>query len=347
MSSEQEAGRDSGYAIGALGGVFFCVILVILFLIVFVFKAYKTTFQRLILYFILISVLCELTFALQIAVNFEVQAWICASIVYFYLYFPLAYHVYITVVTNCTFLLTLRLLRGRTNLWSGGRLVECFCVVSTIIVPFAFMWLPINDGGFEALNCNQSDRSQDWTAWNRDAIVLNLMVLVMCVNVLFVCVAIFCCICCFVRRRVQNQQTAILLKNLLYYTAINTTMVGINFLSVTYCFYRSQHKTLSTSFADAVNIILDVLIPLIIFISVVFQAILSIRTTRSQSSSHSVEQDDFRVRTDSEYSATNPTSHPINQPSHTYFSTPYTGAFTTVTVSSSDSDDEEKPLITV
>ena len=28
---------------------------------------------------------------------------------------------------------------------------------------------------------------------------------------------------------------------------------------------------------------------------------------------------------------TNPTSYPINQPSHTYFSIPYTGAFTEVT----------------
>jgi hypothetical protein len=34
--------------------------------------------------------------------------------------------------------------------------------------------------------------------------------------------------------------------------------------------------------------------------------------------------------TDGKENQTNPTSRPLNQPSHTYFSIPYTGAFTQV-----------------
>ena len=44
--------------------------------------------------------------------------------------------------------------------------------------------------------------------------------------------------------------------------------------------------------------------------------------------------------------ATNPTSHPMNQPSHTYFSIPYTGAFTQVTVNEHNEEEGERtPLI--
>ena len=129
--SEQEAGRDSGYVTGALGFVFFVIILIILILVTCVFKVYKTTFQRLILYYIVIGLLCELTFGLQIELNLGSQTWICVPIIYFYLYFPLAGHVYITTVTNWIFLLTILLLRGNIKLLKGGKCIECFCIATT------------------------------------------------------------------------------------------------------------------------------------------------------------------------------------------------------------------------
>ena len=343
--SDREAAIDSGYAVGASGIVFSIVVLTTLILVICVYKAYRTTFQRLILYFIVISFLCEVTFALQIAVNYEIQIWICVPIIYFYLYFPLAFHVYLTVVTNCTFLLTLRLLKGKTNLWHGGKIVESICIALTIAIPVACLWLPIKDGAFEALNCNQSNLTQDWNDWNKDDIVINLIILIMCADVILVCIVLCCCIC-FIRRRVQNHQTLVLLKNLLYYTGMNATVMSVNLLTVIYCFYRynveSKHLYFSPTLSDTINIIIGVVLPLIIFILVIFQSALSIQTTKSQSSRQSVDYVGHGRDADDEC-PTNPTSYPINQPSHTYFSIPYTGAFTKV--SSSGSEEEQTPLI--
>ena len=343
--SDQEAGRDSGYANGALGILFSLIVLATLVVVVSVYKAYRTTFQRLILYYIIIGLSCELTFALQIVLNFSDENWICTPIIYFYLYFPLASHVYITAVTNCTLLLTLRLLRGKISLWRGGKWVELVCIVLTVIVPVFYIWIPIRDGSFEAVNCNKSD--QDMPTWNGDAIILNLMVLAMCVEVLLVCIvlcSIFCAI--RVRLRIRNRQTAILLKHLLFYSGINAMMMTVNLLSITYCFCRSKITHLSNSASVIINVIIGTILPLIIFISVIFQAILSIRTANSQSGSHTSSRVNYMRKAD-EF-PTNPTSHPINQPSHTYFSTPYTGAFTEVSSnehSDSDSEDEGKPLL--
>lgn len=42
---------------------------------------------------------------------------------------------------------------------------------------------------------------------------------------------------------------------------------------------------------------------------------------------------------------TNPTSHPVNRPSYTYFSVPYTGGFTQITDGAQDETEEQTPLI--
>ena len=343
--SEQEAGRDNSYAAGTSGIIFSFVVVSILLVVVFVYKAYRTTFQRLILYFIIIALFCELTFALQLVLNLSNVRWICVPIIYFYLYFPLACHVYITLVTNTSFLLALRLLKGTfTKIQKGGQCgeVEVFCIVLTIITPMAYIWIPIHDGSYEALNCNGSEEESEMDTWNKDAIVLNLIVLVMCLEVVLVCI-VLCCIFCLVRCRVRNRQTTILLKKLVYHTGINAVMMGINLLAVTYSFYRSRVHP-SELMSDIVNTILGILLPLIIFVAVLFQALLSIRTAKGQSRSYTVHQIKCNGDTNCE-DPTNPTSHPINQPSHTYFSAPYTGAFLTISAEHTNSEGERRPLI--
>ena len=164
----------------------------------------------------------------------------------------------------------------------------------------------------------------------------------MCVEVVLVCVVI-CCIFCFVCRRVRNRQTSVLLKKLLHHTGINAVMMAINLLAVTYSFYRSRVHP-SELMSDTIYILLGVLLPLIIFVAVVFQALLSVRTARSQSSSYTIHQIKDKRDTDCE-DPTNPTSYPINQPSHTYFSTPYTGAFVTSVGHTNSAEGEKSPLI--
>ena len=142
----------------------------------------------------------------------------------------------------------------------------------------------------------------------------------------------------------RNRQTTILLKKLLYHTGINAVMVGINLLAVTYSFYRSRVHPSELMF-DIVNTILGIPLPLIVFFAVMFQALLSIRTAKSQSRSYTVHQIKcHNGDTDCE-DPTNPTSHPISQPSHTYFSAPYTGAVLTISTEHTNSEGENRPLL--
>jgi hypothetical protein len=106
------------------------------------FRAYKTTFQRLILYHIIISLFCECSFALQIQINYPHPRWFCAIVIYLRLYFMLSWYVYTTAVTNYLFLLTLRLLRGNPKIWQYGNFAECFefCVCLSLALPVAYMY---------------------------------------------------------------------------------------------------------------------------------------------------------------------------------------------------------------
>ena len=85
--------------------------------VVCAFRAFKTTFQRLILYHIVITLLCECSFALETQLYSPYPRWLCVTAIYLYLYCLLSWYVYTIAVTNYLFLLTLRLLRGNPNIW--------------------------------------------------------------------------------------------------------------------------------------------------------------------------------------------------------------------------------------
>ena len=264
--------------------------------------------------------------------------------IYHYLYLSLAWHAYVTAVTNFLFLVTLCIIKGSPNIGKGGKLVECVLILLAILSPVTLIWIPIHDGSYEALHCNNQP-----SGWYEDVIILNVVVLVFSAEVVLVCIAL-CCTFCFIRKRIQNRRTIVLLKNLLYHAGINATMMGLHILFIIYSFYRYRTHP-SRSLSDAVYIVSGVGFSLILFLSIIFQSLLSVKSQSGEvgckwccTVNHRRHRD--YMDTDRNENLTNPTSHPINQPSHTYFSVPYTGAFTQVTPNEHiESEGEERPLI--
>ena len=137
MSNDSELAyqEDSNLVTGISGIVSAPIILTFLTVVVCVFRAYKTTFQRLILYHILIALFCECSFILQIQINSPHPRWLCVTAMYLYMYSVLSWYVYTTAVNNYLFLLTLRLYRGNPRIWQCGKFAECVCIFLSLTVP--------------------------------------------------------------------------------------------------------------------------------------------------------------------------------------------------------------------
>jgi hypothetical protein len=160
--------------------------------------------------------------------------------------------------------------------------------------------------------------------------------LVLCLEVLIVSLTL-CSLFCYLRRVYKTQRLlSTLLKHFIYHTGISSIVVGYIIFWSTYCLYRyCRHP--SKILSEIAYIIRAVIVPLMLFISAVFQSLLSIRHQNGQYCQNfrkicckSRTQERPYMDTDRNENQTNPPSNPLNQPSHTYFSIPYTGAFTQV-----------------
>jgi hypothetical protein len=124
---------------------------------------------------------------------------------------------------------------------------------------------------------------------------------------------------------------------------------GLVVLLETYFFYEYYYGHTSKLVSVIIYTIGGAIKPLALLISAVFQTLLSIRHQNSQycqkickiccKSRRQVTQERPYMDTDGNENQTKPPSNPLNQPSHTYFSVPYTGAFTQV------ASDEHYPYI--
>ena len=328
--------------IGIAGNVCAPIIFALLGVVVCVFRAYKTTFQRLLLYHIAITLLCECSFALQIQVKSPHPRWLCVIALALSSYYILSWYVYSAAVTNYLFLLTLRLLRGNPNIWQHGKFAECFCVFLSLALPAAYMWRPIHDGTYEALGCDKNFSANNLKLLDTDFIIVDTAILVLFSEALVVSI-ILCSLFCYLRRvyRAQRQLTT-LLKHFIYHTGISSVGVGLAILASTYALYQYYTQTSKILSAIVAYIIAVVVQLLALLISAVLQTLLSIRHQNSQycqkfckicckSRHKAIPRERPYMETDGNENQTNPPSNPLNQPSHTHFSIPYTGAFTQVT----------------
>ena len=93
-------GKVPSLAIGICGLILFPVVPVILFLMLFVYKTYKTTFQRLIIYHIVLSLWLDVSAALLIVGAFTNTdgEWICIVQEYLLISLQFAWYTYVTVI---------------------------------------------------------------------------------------------------------------------------------------------------------------------------------------------------------------------------------------------------------
>ena len=264
--------EDANLVTSIAGIVCAPIVFTLLTVVVCVYRAYKTTFQRLMLYHILIVLLCECSFALQIQINLPGPRWMCVAVIYLYLYSVLSWYVYTAAVTSYLFVLTLRLLRANPKIWQHGKLAECVCICLSLALPMAYVWMPIHDGTYEVLNCDKVSLNR----LNKDETILNIAVLVLCLEILTVSLTLSSLFCYLRQLYKAHQQLTLWLKHFMYHTGISGVVVGFVTLMLTYCLYR-YYRHPSKSFSETFYIIGAIVEPLTFFLSVIFQTLLSIR----------------------------------------------------------------------
>ena len=138
-SSDVYAGKVPSLIIGICGLVLFPVAPVILCLMLFVYKTYKTTFQRLIIYYVVLTLWLDIPVALLIVGAFTDTdgKWICNIQQYLLISSQFAWYTYIIIIANFTLFLTLyltRLRRGRPLSKRSSRFWECVCITSPVAI---------------------------------------------------------------------------------------------------------------------------------------------------------------------------------------------------------------------
>ena len=265
--------RNGAFIIGISGLIYAPILFILLVLMCCIYRVYKTTFQRLTLYHILIVLFYQCTFALQIENLFGGPRWLCVTASYLLLYCLLCWYIYTTAVTNFSFIVTLCLLKTGPDIKShkGSKLAEFVCLFTSVVVPMAYLWVPIHDKSHEALLCDDLESS----TWHKDALILYVLTLVMSVEVVAVS-AVFSCLFCYLRWRLQNKKLSTLIKNLLYLTGINTLVMAFATVLAVYGIYRyNQHPSEAISIATfAVSSAGE---PFAFCVSAAFQSFLSIR----------------------------------------------------------------------
>ena len=338
-----------------------CSVITLLFLLVLIVasRAYKATLQRLNIYNIILGLICEIAYALQIKIHFEREDSVhqdafCEALGFLYVYTRFMWYTFIVLYTNCLLFFALRLRMGKPLSQFGSRCIELICVIGSIFAPLAYIWLPFQNHMYGLDNqffCwIQYIKLVNGTCIvnNRNLIVVNSVFIGMSAEVILVCF-VACVVYCFLHKIVQNRQSASLLKRSQYIIAINISFFVFCVIFIITTFVNIQPITLY------ISLYFSVLFPLCLQVWITLYFLLSlnikscpkflrfIRTQARISTPTPQSARDFGI--DKSDTPTNPTSHPVNRPSYTYFSVPYTGGFTQITDGAQDETEEQTPLI--
>ena len=333
--------RNSNFIVRGSFGIACTLGMFVVLVLVCVNKAYKTSLQRIVLYHIILTLFCEMTFSLQLALDLHIKSptWTCEAAIYLWMYSKLAWHTYTTAVTTYLFSLGCCLIRGKYNIQQGGKVAEFICAALAICFPLVYVLASYKEI-FEVVNCDKFVSSK----WKKNAIILHVIILAMCTEVIIVCITL-CIMFIFLNWQLRNNRLNILMKHLLKLTVINASIVLFIALIAAYCVYRYLEDP-PKSITNIFQIIYGIGYPLLFTLSMIVHSLVSIQCqgcARKILCCKRREQGREEINPDSSDNFTNPSSHPVNQPSNTYFSVPYTGAFTKVTLSGEDR--EELPLL--
>ena len=344
------------HLIMSVSGIVCSIITLLLLLILLIARTYKGTLQRLGIYNITLGLVCEIVYGLQIEIHFKTsgskQDKFCETLGFLYVYSRFIWYTFVVLYTNCLLFFALQLRIGKPLSSLASKCIEFVSISVSIFLPLTYVWLPFQNEMYGLDNqffCwIQYIKLVNGTCVinNRDLIIVNSVFIGMSAEVIVVCF-IVCVVFCFLHKIVQNRQSAALLKRSQYIIGINISFFVFCIIFIITSFVSIQPITLYVSlyFSVLFPICLQVWITLYFFLSLNFKSCPKLyRFLRAQAGRISTPTPqsarDFGI--DKSDTPTNPTSRPIDQPSHTYFSVPYTGAFTQISVTSPD---EKDPLI--
>ena len=279
--------KNPSLTVGICGLMLFLFIVVILFLMLFVYRTYKTTPQRLIVYYVILSLCFTFSEALKFVGAFIMihGRWVCNIIRYLIISSEIAWYTYITVIANLSLFLTIYLTRTRGKPLSKQnnlRRVECICVISAVVIGLTVASVVEICNHSLNLECvvvsssaNRSSHSKFWIVYSSIYLGMDLEVILVsfCLFVFF----------CFICQRIRNRKTAILLRNSVINVAANASIMGLDSVRVGYNFIH-EWSTLTPHGPTDFNVstyiqIFDVIFILAISIAVLIQAVLCIQTS--------------------------------------------------------------------
>ena len=351
FSNNTSLGKEASLISGVCGLVFFPVILVILFLMLFVYKTYKTTLQRLVVYYIVLSLWYDVSAAMFIVGALTVidGRWACNILRYLIISSQFAWYTYVTVIANFSLFLTIYLTRVRRRPLSkrSSRCMECICVMLAVTIGLmvaSVIEIYNRAHDMECIIINASPfLTKFWVFSMSIYFGMDLEVILVSLSL--------CVVFCFIRRRIRNRQTAVLLRNSIIHVAINASIMGLDSSRAGYNIYLWP-KIRSSGVFPAQDISLSITIifalAIIIGVSVIVQAVLCIQTSTERNTCCkrcccTLKEDQHYAVIDGKDTciASNPVSSRVNQPSYTNFAIPYTGGFTQITASvNSDGESE-------
>ena len=320
----------------------------------FVYKTYKTTFQRLIIYYVALSLWLDVSAVLLIVGAFTDTdgEWICNIQEYLLIGSQFAWYTYIIIIANFSLFLTVyltRLRRERPLSKQSSRFWECVCIISPVAIGLTVASAMQIYGHANGIGCTVTGQNLQLTeSWG---VSLSLF-LEIDLEVILVSISL-CIYFYFIRQRIQNGQTTVLLRNSVIHVAINASITGLDTFCAGYNVYVwstiDSSKYLDLTVTN-VFIAWNVVFMLAIGVAVITQSVLCIQTS-SVSERH---RGCCKASRDSELqhviiggkdtcAATNPASSHVSQPSYTNFAIPYTGGFTQITATIKEN--EQRRLI--
>ena len=332
---------------GISGIACFLISVTLLFSLLFIFRAYRNTLQRLILYYAIATTIYQafnISF-LEHQFQYEGQDTVCAVLggcVYFIVGVIVILSAFI--VNYSTYLVVRAMkMRGRTfNVQRTGcskGIVECVFILFALIIPLLYTLAPLTDHhfGISGPYCGIKTTDENCNPTYRDIIIFFAVGEFIELEMLVV-VIITLIVYCRIRRQVPIRSMDMLVQKTCFLSVLYSTLVVVNTILLVMTplltlkddpvsYFRHQ-------IANAFGFPLFFEFTLIIMFAV--SARISERgfvCSRTRSSSKAA-----RVDSNTGDNKTTPPSCPLLQPSETCYFPSYTGDFTQVSVARSETD---------
>ena len=335
--------KSFNLAMGISGAVCLLMSTIILVFLLCVFKAYKSTLQRLIIYNALLTILYQLGNVLQLEHQFSYngQSTVCSILGAFYMYIANVTFIFAAVIITYLLYLVLQLcLKGYL---SHSKVVNCLveflCTFIPFILPLFFLWTPFLHNGFGlgGFYCWIKAEDINCTSYFTDLIVMYSVSEATSLEMLVSSGVVFI-VYCRMRTEVKQKHMHTLIQKTCFLVSFHAVSFAIGSVAFGVVFYLLSNGIFLPN--EPLMFSVAIVFPFTYEFALLVLFIVSLRT--SNSSTRPPQEPRHRVHWDNEISSKDLQTRPAKlsfytQPSTTVSqSVPYTGGF--------DSDEENVML---